>query len=180
MYTSPELIQIVKQVLGTIDLDPASCEAANRIVGATAYYSKRDNGLFLPWHGNVYLNPPYGRTVIHWVKKLTREYEQGTVQEAITLLRNDPTTQWFKMLRQYPGCLLGTRQRFTNGDNIAYGDIYYGLGDGKEYECSLNHVTFSNVVFYLGPHEETFCRVFDPHGTLFFTPQWLQSHRHKK
>lgn len=44
-YTPPWCLALVREVLGTIDLDPASCEAAQRTVQASQYYTIHDNGL---------------------------------------------------------------------------------------------------------------------------------------
>lgn len=54
-YTPDRYIQAVKEVLGSIDLDPASCAEANQTVGATDYYTKEDDGLEQYWKGNVFL-----------------------------------------------------------------------------------------------------------------------------
>jgi hypothetical protein len=43
-FTPKRYIAAVKRVLGQIDLDPAFCEEANRIVGATRYYTKELEG----------------------------------------------------------------------------------------------------------------------------------------
>lgn len=81
-YTPPEIIEAARQALGAIDLDPASSEAANRIVKAQCYH-KRPNryrteaeigglpvcyyedgngrgGLNISWHGRVWMNHPFG------------------------------------------------------------------------------------------------------------------------
>jgi hypothetical protein len=42
--------------MGGIDLDPASCAAANEIVRATAYYTIRDDGLGSRW-GKILAQP---------------------------------------------------------------------------------------------------------------------------
>ncbi len=59
-YTPPEVCELARAALGgEIDLDPASCEQANTIVRARRYFTRRDDGLSLPWTGeNVFLNPP--------------------------------------------------------------------------------------------------------------------------
>lgn len=33
------------------------------------YFTAAENGLAQSWHGNVWLNPPYGREIGAWVKK---------------------------------------------------------------------------------------------------------------
>lgn len=60
-FMSPQwLTDWVHYVMGGIDLDPASSHEANRTVRANMIYTKAENGLFKPWHGRVWLNPPGG------------------------------------------------------------------------------------------------------------------------
>jgi hypothetical protein len=48
-YTPRQYIELAKQVMGGIDLDPASCEAAQRTLQAGKYYTIEQNGLLEPW-----------------------------------------------------------------------------------------------------------------------------------
>lgn len=75
-------------VLGSIDLDPASEEEANKRVKAVKFYTEEDNGLEQKWSGNVWLNPPGGKTknrsntVLFW-QKLIASVESGDVNHAM-------------------------------------------------------------------------------------------------
>src|SRR6202035_1782424 len=87
-YTPSKYIEAARRVMGSIDLDPASCELANRTVQATRYYSEQDNGLLHSWHGNVWLNPPFGKVqnksgIRIFVDMLVEEYRQGNVSQAV-------------------------------------------------------------------------------------------------
>ena len=59
-HTPHDVLVLVREVLGRIDLDPASCATANRAVRAARFFAKADNGLAQPWSGLVFLNPPGG------------------------------------------------------------------------------------------------------------------------
>ncbi len=69
-----EILEDVRAVLGQIDLDPASCEFAQKRVKAKRYFTKQDDGLQQRWFGNVFLNPPYQMPAIEqFTDKLLEE-----------------------------------------------------------------------------------------------------------
>jgi len=59
-YTPEDIIESARLTLGTIELDPASCEEANRVVKAERYFAREDNGYRREWAGRILLNPPGG------------------------------------------------------------------------------------------------------------------------
>ena len=62
--TPPEIIK----ALGRFDLDP--CAPIKRPWEmAKAHYTIADNGLIKPWHGRVWLNPPYGGETGRWMAR---------------------------------------------------------------------------------------------------------------
>lgn len=63
------------ETLGPFDLDP--CAPVNRPWNtAKEHYTKLDDGLSKPWHGRVWLNPPYGKETFKWLAKLA-EHKNG-------------------------------------------------------------------------------------------------------
>jgi hypothetical protein len=59
-FTPPWLVEAAREVMGVIELDPASCEAANEYIRARRIFTIADNGFAQRWSGRVFLNPPGG------------------------------------------------------------------------------------------------------------------------
>lgn len=57
------------------------------------FFTKNENGLLQPWKGCVWMNPPYGREVKHWVAKAFRS--RNVCDVIVGLLPASTGTQWF-------------------------------------------------------------------------------------
>ena len=159
-YTPSKYIEAAREVMGSIDLDPASCELANQTVKASRYYTKEDDGLEQSWYCNsMWLNPPYGRTlemkakhqstIDLFVSRLVAEYEQGNVHQAILLVPATIGTHWFSLLWRYSICFHTGKIKFI---------------------APVKHTTYSHAygtcLIYLGKNEQKFIEVFSQFGTI--------------
>ena len=96
-YTPKDYIDRARQVMGTIDLDPASNEIANNVVQADKYFTVADDGLAQKWSGNVWMNPPYASELIgKFSDKLIKDLPD--IDNAIVLVNNATETDWFNTL----------------------------------------------------------------------------------
>lgn len=114
-YTPEEYIQPFRDMVGGIDVDPASCEFANRQVKAKKFYSIDQDGLTKTWKGNVWLNPPYGSGAVEpFIDKLIQEIESGRVSHMAVLVNNATETKWFQRLlaNVQAVCFLASRIKF--------------------------------------------------------------------
>lgn len=78
------VVKLVREGMGRIDLDPAT--QASNPVGATKFYTEKDNGLLLPWFGAVYCNPPYSAPA-PWLKRFWESYQAGEVEQGFFLVK---------------------------------------------------------------------------------------------
>lgn len=145
-YTPQHIIDSVIELFGEIDLDPCSNSKVNPNVKAREYYTQNDNGLEKPWHGKVYMNPPYGRVISDWVEKVCSEYECGNLTDAILLLPARTDTAWMAKVREFPRCYVRGRLKFSGSENSA---------------------PFPNVVVYMGSSTNDFIDVFSKHGDVY-------------
>ena len=98
-HTPPLYLRAAKEVMGGIDCDPASNAIAQRLVQATVWHDKRDDGLRQRWSGRVWLNPPYSKGMVdRFVSKLGNEWRRGRVTESIVLVNAATDTAWFHAL----------------------------------------------------------------------------------
>ena len=111
-YTPPAVIKAVRDVLGQIDLDPASTAEANQIVGAKKFFTRDDDGLKQDWLGKIFCNPPYSRGLIDkFVVKLLREFAGGRTTEAIVLTNAATDTDWAHKLMALADQIIFTKKR---------------------------------------------------------------------
>lgn len=152
-YTPKVYVEAARQVMGSIDVDPASNDIANRIVQAKDYYTKKTNGLDKPWPGNVWLNPPYGKEGNRsnqgtWSQRLIEQYQADITKQAVLLVNVAPETSWFQILYDYPICFpAGRINFFTPG--------------GK-----MSGSTHASALVYLGPDVDKFYQIFRQFGRV--------------
>lgn len=98
-YTPSEYIELARIVMGSIDTDPASSAKANETVNAGAFFSAEQDGLAREWSGNVWLNPPYGKSLIEkFCNAVSDKFESGEIEQACILVNNATETSWFQRL----------------------------------------------------------------------------------
>jgi hypothetical protein len=132
-FTPQYVIDAAHLVLGAIDVDPASCEQANRTVQAATYYTTTTDGLKQDWPGRVWLNPPYGGLAGPFIERLIDQFRRDVTTEAIALVNAASTdTNWFQPLFDYPLCF-GRRIHFDSPDgpttSATHGSVLVYLGD---------------------------------------------------
>jgi ParB-like chromosome segregation protein Spo0J len=154
-YTPPQYIEAARQVMGDIDLDPASNERAQEWINAGTFYTAGDDGLSQSWHGRVWLNPPYGTDKGQsnqgtWAQRLIEEYQAGNVTEGILLVKAALGYNWFEDLWiDWPVCFARERLSFIKAD---------GSSDGQS--------KMGTAFFYLGSNTKRFHEVFRSFGRV--------------
>ncbi|MGF1905299.1 hypothetical protein [Aliivibrio salmonicida] len=78
-YTDKNILALVHEVMGSVDLDPASNSLANCTVQATTFFCKEDNGLAHDWHGRVWMNHPFdkGEKACGRYKSTNKDHKKG-------------------------------------------------------------------------------------------------------
>ncbi len=152
-YTPAHYLDAVREVLGKIDLDPASNSLANKAVRAIKFFTSKDNGLTQQWHGRVFMNPPYGRTdgggslAGEFCTKAISEYKQGNITDCIILVNSLHSQKWQEDFYEHTVCFVDHRIQFVSGD-------------GEENK----NPTFQNIFIYLGTNVDQFAAVFSRLG----------------
>jgi len=154
-YTPPQYVEAAREVMGSIDLDPASNETAQQWIKADAYFTPSDDGLSQFWHGCVWLNPPYGTdggesNQGKWAQRLIEEYQAGRVSAGVLLVKAALGYNWFEALwYDWPVCFARERISFIKAD---------GSSDGQSKQ--------GTAFFYFGPDVERFAEVFRQFGRV--------------
>lgn len=150
-FTPDFYMEMVRDVLGSIDLDPASHPLAQERICATHFFTEDDDGLSKDWFGKVWLNPPYAQPAIgHFVDKMLMEAASGRIEEAIMLTHNYTDTGWFQKAARAATAICFTKGR-----------IKFVSSDGE-----IAAPTQGQAFFYFGSDPGIFFDVFGGIGLL--------------
>lgn len=146
-YTPAEFIESAREVMGSIDLDPASNDIANQVVKAEKYYTAETNGLDKTWRGNVWMNPPYASELIgKFVDKLVAE--RSNYEQAIVLVNNATETEWFNKIISVSSAVCFPKSR-----------VKFYMPDGK-----TGAPLQGQAVLYIGKNTQRFTDSFQKMG----------------
>ena len=101
------------------------------------YFTKEDDGLKQSWAGHrVFMNPPYGRQIKHWLKKAWEESRTGSLVVCLIPSRTD--TRWWHdyALKAWP-----------SGIRFIKGRLYFNDGEGR--------APFPSVIIIFRPKKKT-------------------------
>ena len=155
-YTPKKFIDAARNVMGSIDLDPASSEIANKVIQATTIYTEQDSGLVHPWSGNIWMNPPYNNSLVgEFTRKLVEDLPN--INQACVLVNNATETRWFKYISSKCDvqCQVTGRIKFLDENGEATGSSLQG-----------------QVIMYFGKNSDKFLDEFEIFGEC-----WMKATR---
>lgn len=158
-YTPPIYIEAVRDVLGSIQFDPFSCQVANTLVQAGQYYTVSDDATTTTWPvvQTVFANPPYERGLIgRCIDAIIKNYRAND-SATIVLVNVAADAKWFQeaLSNCSAVCFTAKRIRFVKSDGVT-------LGGGN---------TRGQAFFYFGNDVAGFSEVFKKFGSVLKSVQ---------
>lgn len=130
--TPPSVVRPLARAVGGFDVDPASGAEPSPL--ASTRFDEDDDGLSHPWHGTVWLNPPFSEKRA-FVEKAREEVRAGRAETVVTLLPVDTSTALFHehVAAASVVCFREGRLSFFGGDrNPNFGVLLAVYGDVPE------------------------------------------------
>lgn len=158
-FTADLILEPAKRVLGPIDLDPASCEAANARVGARVIHTKETNGLEHSWNfaNTILLNPPGDKRgalpKAFWNKLVETSVTSSHLKGAIYVGFSLEQLRYLEHIGKASVAIIRQRVKYMRpdgsiGESPAHGSFVAFLGDesiGQRFYSEFRDI--SNVLF---------------------------------
>ena len=135
-YTPAWVLERVTKVLGSFYTDPASPGRGKSLVEAKLHFTAAEDGLSHAWPGLVWLNPPYGTGIEHWLAKARHELQIGNASRVVALVPARTDTRWWHthVAPHADILLLRGRLQFVGAEASApfpSALLGYGLSEGE-------------------------------------------------
>lgn len=147
-FTPTELIDAARTAMGDVDLDAASHWIANRRHRIPDYFHINRSAFENPWHGRVWLNPPYGDNA-PWFREILRHTATGEVEQL---------------------CMLSPVWAFTTAiarPVMAKASAFVMLNPTPQFWGNAKGKTGTNNphgILYIGDRSKEFFKAFEPFG----------------
>ena len=133
-------------------------------VEARAHSTPEDDGLFLLWHGCVFANRPYGRTLRRWVHEARQEAEAGRARPVVLSLpaRTD-AAWWYEEIANRAHVYL-LRGRFASGAGEVPAPVPSapcGVGSGWSDRGCPHHRSCRRAVWFAPALARTYLDVIE-------------------
>lgn len=151
-YTPVEIVEAARKAMGGADLDAASHWLANRVHRFPLYYHDNRNAFDNPWHGRVWLNPPYGNNE-PWFNQIKKYWDTGDITQLCMV-----SPVWAFATKQARVTLQGRSSAMVL---LAPTPVFWGHPKGS---TGTNH---PHAVVYFGPRVQEFKEAFSPFGMPF-------------
>jgi ParB family chromosome partitioning protein len=153
-YTPWIYVQAAREVMGTIDTDPASSETANGIVKAKQYFTIEDDGRQQTWVGNIWMNPPYSQPLVtEFCALLVEKLKNREIKQACVLVNNATETNFYQnMMGECQAvCFIKGRVKFIDQNGESTGAPLQG-----------------QTILYFGEGYQKFAKVFSQFGVVLY------------
>lgn len=124
------------------DLDACASEHNHK---CALYYTKEMDGLAWPWLGRVWMNPPYGRTIGHWIKKAHEETLSGRAECVVCLVPARTDARWFQDNAIYADEIRFIRGRIMFGESKTNAPFPCALIVFRHGKTGPPHMTFTTI-----------------------------------
>jgi len=153
-YTPWIYVDAARDVMGTIDTDPASSETANEIIKAKQYFTIEDDGRQQTWVGNIWMNPPYSQPLVtEFCALLVEKLKNREIKQACVLVNNATETNFYQnMMGECQAvCFIKGRVKFIDQNGESTGAPLQG-----------------QTILYFGEGYQKFAKVFSQFGVVLY------------